>query len=338
MVTIKDVAEKSGYSKSTVSKVLNGYNEIGEDAKDKIMQVADQLGYLSNYHARALKMKKTYSIGVVYFDSARNGLKNDFFAWLIHNFREGVEKEGYDLTFINASVGADKKTYLEHAIYRAFDGVCIICADGGDPEIVELAENDEFPVVAIDMDFAKAKIVKSDNYDGIKKLVEYIISRNHKKIAYVTGHDSWVTQPRLKAYYDVMLQNGLKVPEEYVIESYYRDPADTEKQVSRLLKLKDRPTCILVPDDFALLGAIKAINEAGLSYPEDVSLAGYDGIPMAKIISPAITTIEQDSYNLGLKAAEKLINSIDGIEEERITIVKGRLIEGESVYKLRNDK
>ena len=123
-----------------------------------------------------------------------------------------------------------------------------------------------------------------------------------------------------------------------LLRSYYRDPADTEKQVSRLLKLKDRPTCILVPDDFALLGAIKAINEAGLSYPEDVSLAGYDGIPMAKIISPSITTIEQDSYNLGLKAAEKLINSIDGIEEERITIVKGRLIEGESVYKLRNDK
>lgn len=335
MATIKDVAEKSGYSKSTVSKALNGYKEIGEGARKKIIETAQEIGYLANYHARALKMKKTYSIGVVYFDNARNGLKNDFFAWLIQEFRVGVETQGYDLTFINVSVGSQKKTYLEYAQYRAFDGVCIICADREDKEIIELAQTDLFPVVVIDMDFEKAMSVKSDNYGGIKMLSEYIISQNHKKIAYVTGHDSFVTKPRLKAFYDVMESNNIDVPKEYVVESYYRDPDDTEKQVSKLLKLNDIPTCIMVPDDFALLGAINAIQKAGLRYPEDVSLAGYDGIPISKIMSPKITTIEQDSHRLGMTAAANLIKAIEGEEDiEKVTIIEGKLIKGESVYKL----
>jgi LacI family transcriptional regulator len=169
----------------------------------------------------------------------------------------------------------------------------------------------------------------------MKKLTQYIIDCGHEKVAYIRGNKSWVTESRMQGFYDAMEANKITVREEYLLESYYRNPDDTERQVRQVLKLADKPTCIIVPDDLTVLGAMKAINEAGLKYPQDVSIAGYDGIQMAKVISPKITTIEQDCETLGKLAAAKLIEAIehDGVIEERIYTIEGELLEGESVIR-----
>ena len=126
------------------------------------------------------------------------------------------------------------------------------------------------------------------------------------------------------------------MPDEYVKEAAYRDSEATEAFTNELLDLQEPPTCILYPDDFAALGGINAIRERGLKIPEDISIAGYDGITIARVLEPKLTTIRQDTKTIGKRAAEELINLI---ERPKITliekiVVEGELLRGSSVKKI----
>ena len=131
-------------------------------------------------------------------------------------------------------------------------------------------------------------------------------------------------------------QLGLEIPDEYVLESEYRDTEGAAKATQKLLDLKKRPTCILYPDDFAALGGVSRIRENGLLIPEDISVAGYDGIRLARHASPKMTTLYQDTGRIGQYAAEKLIDLIENPRTalRDITVVEGRVLEGQTVRNL----
>lgn len=337
MVTIKDLAKKSGYSSSTVSKVLNGYKEIGEDAKREILKVADELGYKPNYHARALKTNRTYNIGIVYHDHADSGLKNAFFAWIIDGIRLEAEKMGYDLTFLNGNIGDEKTTYLQHALYRGFDGVCVICTDTNHPSFHELVHNKHFPVVTIDIPEENVTSVFSNNYQGIVTLMNHILDNGHKKIAYVHGNEGlFVTNDRLRAYKDTLTKNSIDINNQYIISSEYRNTSLTEQAIRTLLDLENPPTCIMLSDDFAALGAFNVLRERGLTCPDDISLAGYDGIQTIRYMSPRLTSIEQNCDLIGKTAFRKLFSLIENPEHSIASnvYVDGQLIVGESIKKM----
>ena len=127
------------------------------------------------------------------------------------------------------------------------------------------------------------------------------------------------------------------MPDEYIREADYLDTKGSYEQTKQLLELKDRPTCILYPDDFAALGGMEAIHEAGLSIPEDISIIGYDGTAMAEVLTPKLTTWQQNTQKLGEEAARRLITAIEQPKTamvERI-VVRGKLFEGSSVKDIR---
>jgi DNA-binding LacI/PurR family transcriptional regulator len=130
-----------------------------------------------------------------------------------------------------------------------------------------------------------------------------------------------------------MADNGLEVPQEYLISAAYTDPASAYEAVEKILALPNRPTCILLPDDYACLGAIDAIKKAGLRIPDDISIAGYDGIALSQVITPKLTTVKQNTKKLGSEAARQLIHLIERpmttFTEE--VVVLGTLVKGESV-------
>ena len=128
----------------------------------------------------------------------------------------------------------------------------------------------------------------------------------------------------------------MEVPEEYVREAAYRDTAMTEQITYELLSLRDRPTCILCPDDFSALGCINAIRERGLKIPDDISVAGYDGITLSQVLEPKLTTIRQDTVAIGRTAAEELIRLVEHPKTALpdTIVVKGKLLPGYSVKKL----
>lgn len=336
MVSMKDISAVCGVSIATVSKALNNHKDIGEETKEHIRQVAKEMGYSPNAAAKILKTNRTYSLGVLFVDDEQSGLTHDYFAHVLDSFKRTAEERGYDITFINScKTRPQRMSYLEHSRYRRFDGVVIACVDFEDPEVEELVWSN-IPVVTIDHLFNNRSTVLSDNVKGISDLVRYIYEMGHRKIAYIHGADSAVTQSRLSSFYRTCEELGIKLPAEYVREAPYRNTKGTYAETIKLLDLKNPPTCILYPDDFSCFGGINAIHEKGLRIPDDISVAGYDGIRIARHYRPQLTTIIQDTGRLGWEAATKLIDLIESPKTtltEQI-IVTGEVFYGESVAKI----
>ena len=330
MVSMKDIARRCGVSVATVSKALNGQADIGEETRSRIRAVAEEMGYMTNSAARALKTNRTYNLGVLFVDERRSGLAHEYFSSVLESFKVEAEKHGYDITFINHNVGGKPTSYLQHCLYRGVDGVVIACVDFNDPRVRELVDSG-IPLVTIDHVFNNRLAVVSDNVGGLEELVRYVYSKGHRKIAFLHGERTAVTENRLTGFYRACEALGLEIPEEYVRECVYHDPDCCAQATRELLALPERPTCILFPDDYSYIGGLNVLTEAGLKVPEDISAVGYDGIHLAKVLG--LTTFSQDTKALGSTAADRLISLIERPKTtltDRI-MIPGALLEGTSV-------
>ena len=324
MVSIKDIAKHCGVSTATVSKALNGQPDIGEETRTRILRAADELGYMANASARALKTNRSYNIGVLFVDPMHGGLAHEFFSTVLDGIRSEAEKHGYDLTFINNLVGSRQTSYLQHCRYRGVDGVVIASADFLDPMVIELVQS-ELPVVTIDHVFNNRICVMSDNLRGMGELVRYVASKGHRKIAIIHGERTSVTQNRLTGFHRACEELGIEVPEKWIREGVYHDSESCRRITKELLSVPDRPTCIFFPDDYSWIGGVNAIHEAGLEVPRDISTVGYDGIPLSRIVNPVLTTWRQDTEKLGTIAAGRLIGQI---EHPRTAILDREIVTG----------
>lgn len=339
MVSLKDIAKKCGVSTATVSKALNDQKDIGEGTKTRIKQAAQEMGYFPNSAARALKTNRSYNIGVLFEEEAGSGLKHEYFSGVLNGFKTQAESQGYDITFINTCFENRMMSYYEHCRYRNFEGVVIVCADYNDPGVMELM-NSDLPVVTIDYIHYNCTAVSSNNVKGMEELVRYIYGKGHRRVAYIHGQNySYVTKERLASFYRVSEELQIEVPEEYVRTAAYLETKGAAIQTRELLKLKEPPTCILYPDDTSLIGGRNVIIEAGLRIPDDISVAGYDGIQMSQLLHPKIATISQDTDRIGKEAAKRLIGSIENPKTtlvERV-VIEGILLPGQSVGQIVNN-
>lgn len=330
MASIKDIAIKCGVSVATVSKALNDKKDIGVDTKERIRKVADEMNYYSNASAKALKTNRSYNIGVLFVDDQHSGLRHEFYSYILETFKEFAEQKGYDITFIHHSTDNEHGSYLRHCRYRGVDGVMIACIDYNLPEVKELIASD-IPIVAIDYENKDVFTVFSDNTRGISELVRYAYNKGHRKIAYIYGDSVPATDARLEGFYKTCKELQINVPVEWMIQSPYHDPDACARNIRKLFELKDIPTCILLPDDFAAVGGIYELRDNGFNVPEDISVMGYDGLVHSKVIG--LTTWKQDSEMIGRKAAEKLIEMIENPNADRTgsVMVEGELAIGNSV-------
>ena len=188
-------------------------------------------------------------------------------------------------------------------------------------------------MVTIDHVFNNRMAILSDNVSGMKALVKQAYACGHRRTAFIHGEKTAVTENRLTGFYQACDELGLKVPEAYVRSGVYHDVDRCAEETRALLELPQPPTCIIFPDDFSALGGYNAIREKKLSIPEDVSVMGYDGIYLSRVVVPPLVTYQQNTVALGRTAADKLIEMI---EHPRVTIpeqirVSGKLLDGGSV-------
>lgn len=324
MVSMKDIAKQCHVSVASVSKALNGYSDIGEETRNLIITTAHEMGYLPNSSARALKTKKSYNLGVLFVDAAMNGLTHEYFNHVLESFKYRAEEKGYDITFIAGNTAGQKMSFYERCRYRGVDGVLVACFKYYEEDIQDLIRS-ELPVVTIDHTFEGKIAVVSNNVQGMEELVSYIYSMGHKKIAYIHGDDTPVTRNRLSGFYRTTQRYGLEIPDEYVRASSYRNLEMAAKATGELLDLPNPPTCIMYPDDYAAVGGMNEIRERGLRIPEDISITGYDGIDLVRMMEPKLTTLCQDTRKIGRVAAEKLISLI---EHPKTTLVDKFSVDG----------
>ncbi len=337
MVSMKDISIRCGVSVATVSKSLNDHSDIADTTKEKIRKVAKEMGYFPNSSARALKTNRTYNLGVLFVDEAQSGLTHEYFAHVLDSLKVEAESRGYDITFISKNSGHKSMSYYEHSRYRGVDGVVIACIDFSDTGVLDLI-NGDIPVVTIDHVFDNRTAVISDNIKGMKDLLKHIHHMGHTKIAYIHGADSSVTRNRVGSFYQTLSELNIEIPDEYVREGIYHNTEIAAKITTELLNLKERPTCIVFPDDFSCIGGLNAIKEHGLTIPDDISIVGYDGVLLSQVLDPRITTLKQDTKALGKVAAEKLIALIEKPKAALIerVVIEGELLIGSSVKNMNN--
>lgn len=326
MVSLKDIAQLCSVSTATVSKALNNQKDVGEETKARVQSMAKKMGYFPNAAARSLKTNRSYNLGVLFKEEAGSGLTHEYFSGILNGFKMQAESVGYDITFINTDAANHGNSFYNHCKYRNFDGVIVVCADFDDPRVTELL-NSELSMVTIDYAHYKCTSVNSNNVKGIDDLVHYAYEQGHRKIAYIHGQSfSFATKERVTSFYRAMETLHLDIPDEYVREANYLKADCTGKITSEILDLKERPTCILFPDDVALIGGKNVIEERGMKIPDDISIAGYDGNQISQLVHPKITTIHQDVEVIGREAAKRLIRII---EKPRTTLVEQVVIEGQ---------
>lgn len=330
MATIYDVAKSSGYSITTVSKVLNNYPNVSKRAIEKVMAAVKELGYIPYSSARTLATKKSNMIGVVFSEAMDVGMTHPFFSEVIEGFKKQVELYHYDLLFVSRNI-ASHQTYHDHLRHRAVDGVIVLNLHSEDEEMKVFSESN-LPAVFIDIDVENANTVFSDNLLGCSLAVDYLYGLGHRKIAHIAGNSTTFTgAERVEGFKKAIEKHGLNIPDEYHVDGGYFSYDGGYSAMLKLLAHRDRPTAIFVSGDEMAIGAIKAAKELGVRIPEDISIVGFDDIALAKHMEPSLTTVMQDKNLIGRKAANLLLNEIDGVPiADRNYVAPVRLIERDS--------
>jgi len=335
MLTIKDIARKAGVSVATVSKVMNGYDDIGEVTKAKVLKIIEENNYRPNANAQSLRTNKSFLVGLFFKDHQDSGVKHPFFRGIISGLEEKLLENNYDMILFSAN-WEDQFSYLEKCEFRNVDGAILMGMPRDDPKLPELL-NAKIPSVFIDLDMSaeRASYIISDNEEGARKAVRHLAELGHQKIATIEGEEITVpTQKRLAGYKAEMEAQNLEIRDEWVIQGRFSVDGGYQA-MKEILRLKDKPTAIFCQGDEIAVGAMQAIKEAGLKVPDDFSIVGFDDIEISQYLNPALTTIRQKKEEMGIEAAKMVIELINN-QKEKIEpeIIDTELIVRNSTKKL----
>ncbi|EGC83309.1 LacI family DNA-binding transcriptional regulator [Anaerococcus hydrogenalis] len=340
-VTIKEIASLCGVSVSTVSRAINNNDEISEKTRKKILDTIKEVGYTPNQNARNLKITKTKTIAVLI-----KGITNPFFTPMLKVLEEEITKSGY--TFALQKVEENSSEIdLAQKIVKTLKPEGIIFLGG-------YFINDRKKLKALSVPFTMTTIINQtlqipssaclgiDDFLQSKKLVEYLISLGHKKIALIGPRydDESIGKLRLLGYKKALEENGIEFDEKLVFYSNKGlNPYSLEHGYEvgkKIVKENISCTAIYAISDTIAMGAIKAIDDFGKKVPEDYSLAGFDGLEINKYLLKPITTIVQPASEIAYKSVKELFKIIDKKEYEKISKFDAKLYIGKTTKKVRS--
>ena len=306
MVTIYDVAAACGFSPATVSKALNSYAGVNKATYEKIMRTAKEMGYMPNSAAKALITKKSWLVGMLFSEELATCIKHPHFSEIFSNAHIQLGKAGYDVIFINNSVGGSEISYLEHSLYRGVDGI-IMAASAQFSESVRCITESSLKMVSVEMTYPNRYSVISKNYNGAMQAMDYLFSLGHRNIACITGPLNSLAAPeRYQAYRDFLASKEIPFRPELVVEAAdYTAQAGYDAAIQLLNQAKGKFTAVFLGYDDLAYAAIKYFRSQGLRVPDDISVIGFDDLEPSEMAG--ITTIRQDRAKIGCLAADVLI-------------------------------
>ena len=329
MVTIYDVAKKCNCSYTTISKVFNNTGSISEKKRQEILRVAKELGYVPNSIARSLATKKSNTIGVLLHNFEDRGITHELFSKILNSFRIEVEKNGYDILFISQH----HDDYLVSCKTKAIDGVFVLCCDYSLEKTQKFLQGD-IPFVCFD-NIALPNSVQLNGRESVAQMVDYLVSKGHRKIIYINPDDnSPVTSERLEGYKDGLRRNNIEFDERFVQKGSYYKENSGKKAVENAINSGIDFTAIMLPDDYTAVSAAAYIKDYEKKTGRKISYTGFDGVEVTGILSKPITTIRQDTKLLGVEAARILLNEMKGIKSVEPTLLPVSIYEGKTVTQI----
>ncbi|MHA6646823.1 LacI family DNA-binding transcriptional regulator [Aerococcus urinae] len=318
-VNIKDVAKKANVSIGTVSRVFNGYSDISEETKRRVLSVAEELNYSPNLSARMLSSKKNNTMAVILSDLEINravSLPLD----VISGTYQFAEENAYEFYILPISLKKQKEKKLKILLNeRNISGAIIQGLKVNDPYFLEL-ENITTPTVLIDAVSSNKNVgsVSINNLQASKEAVEYLIKMGHQKIALINGRrEAAVSIDREAGYVQALKSNDIKLRPEYIQYANYNEEIAYLMAIDLIKNYQDI-TAFFCTSDLMALGVTRALLELNLKIPEDVSVMGFDDIPIVQYTTPTISTIAQDMKLIGYESAKLL----DRIIKKKNTVNK----------------
>lgn len=309
--TMKDVAQEAGVSVSTVSYVVNDSGPVAEDRRARVLAAVERLGFTPNESARSLKRQRVASIGLIVPD-----LQNGFFALVAEGVGD-VAREQDVLVVLCSSDASEEREAYHAGLLRSqrLDGVVHLSGTGASPgALVELAAS--HAVVFVDERLAGLDVpfVGSDSRRGARAVAQYVLEQGHRRIAIVSGPPAlWTSEQRLSGYREALAAAGLDPDDAPVRAGDYKQESGRAAAAELLSDpVGERPTAILCANDLMALGVLEHCRERGLSVPGDVSVVGFDDMPVAELVTPRLTTVRQPAREMGREAAACLLRLVRG--------------------------
>jgi LacI family transcriptional regulator len=326
--TIRDVALRAGVSHMTVSRVINDNAGVSASTRARVLDVIEELGYVPSSIARGLSWNRTHSLGVVTDDIS------DFsFGQIVAGAEAEARQRGYFLVIGSVEGGADEDEYIRLMLERRVEGLILVRPSVPfTDEHLEAVRQAGVPLILVGMSHVPGvAIVESDNTGGAYKATRYLIELGHRRIATIVGPAAWpAAKERLEGYRRALREFGISPDVQLEERADDWGVEAGQAAADRLLARRQEFTALFAHNDLIALAAIARLRRAGLRVPDDVSVVGFDDIPVAAVVDPPLTTIHQATQEKGAFAVALLLDHVSG---DRALIARAHVLPCELVQR-----
>ncbi|RLD00011.1 MAG: LacI family transcriptional regulator [Chloroflexi bacterium] len=332
-VTLKDIAQKVGYSVTTVSRALAGYDDVAEATRQVILKTAAEMGYHPNITARRLQKQCTDTIGFI-IPTHGPRFSDPYFSELLAGIGNGAAEQDYDVLISTCSPDTpeEMQAYERFVQGRRVDGMLVVRTREHDARITYLLEQD-FPFVIFGRSHVEGDFCYLDvnGTVGVRDVTRHLITLGHRRIAIILPPENLTfTNYRWLGFEKAMVEAGLPIKETLVEHGDLTESSGYE--AGRAFLVQDNPPdAIIACNDLMALGVISAAQGLGLTVGRDIAVTGFDDVSLAEHAHPSLTTVRQPIYEIGRRTSEMLVRLLqEGTLEERHVVLKPQLIVRES--------
>nr|WP_297765250.1 LacI family DNA-binding transcriptional regulator [uncultured Butyrivibrio sp.] len=336
MITIKEIAKQLNMSTTTVSNVIHGKtSEVSDDTKKKVQEFLDKVDYVPNISARNLAQNESKIIGLALkarADKYENLIMDPFVSELIGGVEETIRNAGY---FMMLYISSDTTEIMRHVSTWNVDGLILFGMIGDDG--IRVSEKYKKPIVCIDTYSIEGlkhfTNVGLDDEQGTYDITKYLIKQGHKKIAFLSDNMTGVDLARLNGYQKALADAGLKYKPGSFLKIRPRTE-DIEESLEEICKRSKDFTAIVCVSDLYAVTLMAALEDRGISVPDDISIVGFDDNMLGKYHRPALTTVHQDIKLKGVTAADTLLKQLSGQKTPNQIQLPTKLIIRDTVKKV----
>jgi LacI family transcriptional regulator len=308
-ITIKEIAELAGVSRTTISRVLSGGKFVKKNTRDRVMEIIEEKDYKPSIIAQSLRTNRTRTIGLVLAD-----IENPFYSRVARGVIDAVEQKNYNVILCNSNNDINlEERDIRTLIERGADGLLLTTVELKKKTIENLRDKG-FPFLLIDckLDIPGVSYVVNDDYYGAELATEYLIKLGHKNIFFLGNRKLLSLKERFRGFRDTLERHKINNTNNFVPAEFIKTGGiyDIKGIIEYLLSRHEKFTAIFSGNDYSAIKSIEAITDKGIKIPEDISVIGYDNIEISSMIKIPLTTIRQPKYLLGKLATEQLLEML----------------------------
>ncbi|TWD38269.1 LacI family DNA-binding transcriptional regulator [Pantoea sp. SJZ147] len=331
MTTISEVAKRAGVSKATVSRVLSGNGYVGQEKRDRVLQAIAETGYRPNLLARNLANKSSQTIGLVVTNTLYSG---NIFSELMSHSARIMEQQNRQLILADGKHTAEQeRAAIQFLLDLRCDGIIIYPRFLSIDELDAMISRHKQPVMVINrrLRINDSFCVYSDQHMASQMAVRYLMEQGHRNIAFITGSlDSPTSQERLSGYQTALREQGIAINQQLIVHGKWTAQSGM-LAVKTLLARGQSFSAIVASNDEMAIGAIKQLTENNIAVPGTVSVIGFDDIPLAPYIIPALSSVKFPVTDMINETINRLVSMLDGGELTTLTPFKGSLVLRDSI-------